>query len=375
MRITGMDVYAVHVNHRGDWLFVVLRTDSGLTGLGEASHAGPNADARMPALLLERCFPVLHERDAQQPAPLIADLWPLAVDRAGATAVSGCEQALWDLAGKAAGVPASRLLGAAHPRPLPLYANINRATIERSPGGFATTAGAAAAEGFDAVKLAPFDGMAPGAAGTPGGAALVAHGLACVAAVRQELPPDVEVLVDCHSRFDVATAIGVAQRLRDLGVTWFEEPVPTRDLAALRQVRAAVPDLRLIGGEALFGPEGFRPYLEAKLWDVVMPDVKHCGGITALLAIAHLAGESGVLVSPHNPSGPVATAAGAQALLLLPAAGRLEYAWGEAPWRAALVHPPERVQNGHLLPNAGPGLGVELDPVLLQRHLVGAWPS
>lgn len=370
MQITGMDVYAVHVNHRGDWLFVVLRTNSGLTGLGEASHAGPHADARMPALLLERCLPLLYGKDPQEPAPLIADLWPLVVDRVSATAVSGCEQALWDLAGKAAGVPASRLLGAAQPRPLPLYANINRATIDRSPGGFAATAGAAAAEGFGAVKLAPFDGMAPGTAGTPEGAALVERGLACVAAVRQELPPDVEVLVDCHSRFDVATAIGVAQCLRDLGVTWFEEPVPTRDLPALRQVRAAVPDLRLIGGEALFGPEGFRPYLEAKLWDVVMPDVKHCGGLAALLAIAHLAGERGVMVSPHNPSGPVATAASAQALLMLPAAGRLEYAWGEAPWRASLVQPPERVEDGHLFPNAGPGLGVELDPAAAGRTLV-----
>jgi galactonate dehydratase len=373
MRIRGMDVYAVHVNHRGDWVFVVLRTDSGLTGLGEASHSGPNADARMPALLLEQCFPTLRGQDPRAPQPLVAALRSLVIDRVTATAMSACEQALWDLAGKAAGVPTSRLLGAAQPRPLPLYANINRATVDRSPAGFAATAGAAAAEGFGAVKLAPFDGMAPGAAGTPGGDALVEQGLACIAAVRRALPPTVEVLVDCHSRFDLATALRVAARLRELGVTWFEEPVPTMDLPALRQVRAAVPDLRLIGGEALFGLEAFRPYLEARLWDVAMPDVKHCGGIAALLEIASLAAEHGVTVSPHNPSGPVATAASAQALLLLPAAGRLEYAWGEAPWRAALVQPPERIEHGQLLVNDGPGLGVELDLGVLRQHLAGAW--
>jgi galactonate dehydratase len=370
MRIRGIDVYAVHVNHRGNWLFVVLHTDSGLTGLGEASHGGPNADAAMPALLLEQYFPLLQGADPRAPRPLIAAMQTLVVGRVTATALSACEQALWDLAGKVAGVPASQLLGTAQPRALPLYANINRATIDRSPAGFAATAAAAAGEGFSAVKLAPFDGMAAGAAGTPGGNAHVEHGLACLAAVRQAVPPAVDLLVDCHSRFDVATALRVAARLRELGVTWFEEAVPTQDLAALRQVRDAVPDLALIGGEALFGLDGFRPYLEAGLWDVAMPDVKHCGGIAALLEIALLAGERGVTISPHNPSGPVATAASAQALCLLPTSGRLEYAWGEVPWRAALVQPPERVADGHLLVNAGPGLGVELNRDVLQQHLV-----
>lgn len=370
MQITGIDVHAVRVNHRGDWVFVVLRTDDGLTGLGEASHGG---DARTPALLLERCFPVLRGQDPRQPRPLIAALWPLAVDHATATALSACEQALWDLAGKAAGVPVSHLLGTPRSRPLPLYANINRATVDRSPAGFVATATAAAGEGFAAVKLAPFDGMPPGSAATPAGAALVDHGLACVTAVRQALASDVEVLVDCHSHFDVPTALRVAGRFRELGVIWFEEPVPTPDLAALRQVRAAVTDLALIGGEALFGPESFRPYFEAGVWDVAMPDVKHCGGLEALLAIAALAGERGVTTAPHNPSGPVATAASAQAMLVLPHPGRLEYAWGEVPWRASLVCPTERIADGHLQVSDAPGLGVALDPTVLQQHSVGAW--
>lgn len=372
MRITGLDVVTVHVNHRGDWLFVLLQTDDGLTGLGEASHGGfgPDRDAIVTAVLRRQCLPVLLGHDPRAVLAAMAALWPLVDGLATATAVSACEQALWDLAGKAAGLPVHRLLGGPTRDRIPLYANINRATTERTPAGFARSATAAVADGYRAVKCAPFDGMERARVRDRDRdqRARLRVGLDCVAAVRDAVGPEVDLLVDCHSFFDVPTALEVAAELRRCGVTWFEEPLPTTDRDGLAHLRPLVPDLELIGGETLFGLEGFWPYLVAGTWDVVMPDVKHCGGITALASIAHLGTARGVAIAPHNPSGPVATAASAQVAAVLPQLRALEIAWGEVPWRETLITPTERVVDGELLVPPGPGLGVTLDEATIEAH-------
>jgi galactonate dehydratase len=371
VKIIGLTTTSVHVNRRGDWLFVHLQTDEGLQGLGEASHGGGvGGDGRVRRLLEEHCRPLLVGRDPQAVVAGIAALQPLAQGRPGATAVSACEQALWDLAGKALGTPLHRLFGGPVRTRIPLYANINRATAERTPVAFAANAAAAVVEGFRAVKCAPFDGLPRERLSQPEGQEFLRRGLACVAAVRQAIGPDVTLLVDCHSRFDPATARSVARELLALGVPWLEEPVPTDDIAGLRQVAASLgePELagaELIGGEALYGLAGFWPYLREGLWRVVMPDVKHCGGIAAALAIAQAAGAVGVAVSPHNPSGPVATAASAHLAAVVPPLRHLEYAWGEVPWRADLVQPPERIEHGELLLPEGPGLGVALNEAVV----------
>jgi galactonate dehydratase len=363
MRITGLEVVRVMVNHRGAWLFVRLTTDEGLVGLGEASHGGggPDRDAIVTAILERQCQPRLRGQDPRAVAATLAGLRLLAQGRAGATAVSACEQALWDLAGQAAGVPVYRLLGGPVRDRIPLYANINRAVTERTPNGFARAAAAAVADGFRAVKCAPFDGVVRQRVREREQRARVRLGLDCVATVRTAVGAEVDVLVDCHSAFDGPLAVEVGRALRRLDVTWFEEPVPTDDLDALARLRPLVPDLELIGGEALYGLAGFWPYLTAGVWDVVMPDVKHCGGITDLLTIARVAEARGVGVAPHNPSGPVAMAASVHAAAALPQLRALEYAWGEVPWRADLIAPREQIIAGELVLPDGPGLGVMLD--------------
>lgn len=371
MRIADLTVHTVHVNHRGDWLFVQIHADDGRVGIGEASHGGGvGGDTRVRTILEQQCRPRLVDRTPDAVVMLVTELEGIAVDRAGATAVSACEQALWDLAGQALDVPVYRLLGGPARARLPLYANINRATVNRTPEGFAANAAAAVAEGFRAVKCAPFDGLLRDRLYTTEGQSRLRLGLACVAAVRAAIGPDVALLVDYHSRFDGKTAGDVAQELRALGVTWLEEPIPTEDLDGLRQFRRrlnthGLANMDLIGGEAIFGLSGFWPYLQAGVWDVVMPDVKHCGGILAGWLIGQTATAGGVAVAPHNPSGPVATAATAQFCAALPQLRILEYAWGEVPWRADLVEPPERIENGELIVPEGPGIGVRLRPEVL----------
>lgn len=372
MRITGLDVISVQVNQRGDWLFVRLTTDEGRTGLGEASHggSGPARDALVAAILVHQCLPRLLGCDPRAVLMALVALAPVADGFAGVTAVSACEQALWDLAGQAAGLPIHRLLGGPTHERIPLYANINRATVERTPEGFARNAAAATAENFRAVKLAPFDGLDRRSLRDLSGREGVRHGLACVAAVRKAVGVEVEVYVDCHSHFDVATAVEVARELRALGVTWCEEPVPTADLPALMRLRPLLEaqGLELLGGEHLGDVGDVWPYLAAGVWDTIMPDVKHCGGIAEAVTIGRLAAARGIGVAPHNPSGPVAMAATAQVVAVLPTVRALEYAWGEVPWRSGLVVPAERIEDGALIVPTGPGLGVALDEEMVAAH-------
>jgi galactonate dehydratase len=372
VKIADLDVTRVEVNHRGDWLFVRIATDDGLVGLGEASHGavGPNRDEVVTTILVRQCLPILKDRDPRDVVAATAALGKIVRGHSTGTAVSACEQALWDLAGQAAGLPVYRLLGGPTRTAIPLYANINRATKERTPEAFADNARAAVAEGFTAIKCAPFDGMDRSRVREPDQRERVRHGLACVAAIRDAVGSGVEVFVDCHSFFDLPTSMEVANSLRKLAVSWFEEPLPTPNLDELARLRPLVPDLELIGGETLYGVEGFWPYLNDAIWDLIMPDVKHCGGIAALCAIARCAQARGVGVAPHNPSGPVAMAASAHAAAALPNIRFLEYAWGEVPWRADLVTPAEQIKDGHYVLSDAPGLGIGLNETTATTHRV-----
>jgi galactonate dehydratase len=162
----------------------------------------------------------------------------------------------------------------------------------------------------------------------------------------------------------------VARELSLLGVVWFEDPTePTDDLAGLERIRAAV-DLPLVTGERLFGRSAFWPLLQAGVVGTIMPDVKHCGGLWEGKKLAALAEAARVMVSPHNPSGPVATLASAHLAATLPNFSRLEYAWGEVPWRPVLTNPPETIANGELAIPQTPGLGATLDRAVLEEHAV-----
>jgi galactonate dehydratase len=372
MRITDLETIRIGVNHRGDWLFVRLLTDAGISGLGEASHGGfsPQRDDIVTTILTTQCLPVLRGRDPCAVTAAADALQAVGDGLAAATAVSACEQALWDIAGKAAGVPVDRLFGGPVRQTIPLYANINRAARERTPEDFARHATDAADAGFRAVKCAPFDGMDQRRVQEPEQRARMRHGIACIAAIREAIGPAVDLYVDCHSKFDAPTALEVANALRDLGVRWFEEPVPTEDRETLLALRPPVHTLgmELIGGELLYGVAGFLPYLAPRTFDLIMPDVKHCGGIDATLAIAAVADACGVAVAPHNPSGPVSMAASAHVAAALPRVRALEYAWGEVSWRSALLDPPERIEEGMYILPEGPGLGIDLNRAVAAAH-------
>jgi galactonate dehydratase len=159
----------------------------------------------------------------------------------------------------------------------------------------------------------------------------------------------------------------VARRLEPQRLRWYEEPVPperTDETLAIRQ-RISQP---MAGGEVLFGIAGFAPLIRTRAVDVIMPDVKHCGGLLELVRIAAAADSNGVAVAPHNPSGPVSTFASLHACAVLENVPFLEYQWGEASWRGELLDPPERFVAGALTVPDRPGLGAELNDKLAAAH-------
>lgn len=366
MQITAIRPEVVHVNHRGDWVFVLVETDAGITGIGEASHSGNDA------LLL----PVIHHFNdtlvGQDPLQIEA-IWSRLARMDGGrivhTAISGLEQALWDVLGQHLNTPVHMLFGGAVRDRLRLYANINRHVTDRSPRGFAQAARQAVDEGFTAIKLAPFDELVQPDHIRTGPKAAWRNGVERVQAVRQAIGADIELAVDCHGRMDAGEALIVADALADCNLYWFEEPVPDSYLRELAGVTAALR-VPTASAESVFGMEGFRPFFESRIVDVLMPDVKHDGGLMETKRIAGAARMCQLLVAPHNPAGPLATAATAQVISTVTNFSILEYAWGEVDWRADLLDPPERIEDGHLLLSQEPGLGHRLNSTTVEKHRV-----
>jgi galactonate dehydratase len=381
--ITGIAVHEVKVNARGNWHFVELKTNKGITGLGEASHgfsaASKNGAADLHAeinaffALVKGESPFSVEQFRQRGLKKAAEKGKVAI-----TAFSAIEHALWDLSGKALGVPVYNLLGGKLRDKIKVYANINRATNERDGSGrrlissFQQNAENALKSGFKAVKLAPFDDMKP--LKTSDQKQIdsdIDYAVACVDAVRKTIGKDTDLLIDVHSHLNKDLAITTAKRLEAANLYWFEEAIdPEKYVDDTRAITEAITQ-GSAGGESIFGRKGFDKIITTRALDIIMPDVKHCGGIQELRFIAAQAEMAdNIVVAPHNPSGPVSTAASVQVCASIPNFSILEYAYGEVPWRADLLSPAERFENGYIGVPDTPGLGHKLNLELLKKYAV-----
>lgn len=364
LRITEMEVIGVRATMRTNWIFVRLTTNDGQTGLGEAS-----VNRRLNLPELSGFFNLVRDRSPFEIERYRQAGWATAStgNRQQATAFSAIEQAQWDLVGKSLGAPIYDLVGGRLRDELPVYANINRATTDRSPNGFAISAQQAVADGFRAIKAAPFDGFPSLDQPRAEVEAATELGVHCIEAMRTAIGPDIDLKIDAHSHFDVALAIDVATRLEPQRLSWYEEPVPPTDLDSTMAIKNGIRQT-MAGGEFLFGVEEFSPLCQNRAVDIIMPDVKHCGGVAEIRRIATVADLYDVLVSPHNPSGPVSTMVSAQVCAGLPNFDILEYQWNEVPWRGDLVDPPERFSEGILQVPDGPGCGVTLNNTVVREH-------
>ncbi|MCE7066637.1 mandelate racemase/muconate lactonizing enzyme family protein [Dyadobacter sp. CY326] len=381
--ITALNVHEVKVNARGNWFFIELKTNKGITGLGEASQgftaAMPGGKAQLLSdlsaffELVKNESPFAVEQFRQRGLQKAAKSGKVAI-----TAFSAIEQALWDLNGKALGIPVYDLLGGKLREKLKVYANINRATNERDASGrrlitsFQANAESALKSGFKAVKLAPFDDMKPlKSADQKQIESDIDYAVNCVEAVRKTIGPDTDLLIDVHSHLNKALAIATAKRLEASKLYWFEEAIdPEKNPGDTKEITDAITQ-GSAGGESIFGRQGFETLINTRALDIIMPDVKHCGGIQELRFIAAHAETAGnISVAPHNPSGPVSTAASVQVCATIPNFSILEYAFGEVPWRAEVIKPAEKFVDGYIHVPDTPGLGHELNFELIKKYAV-----
>ena len=372
----ALTFFSVHVRGPTDWTFFELGGADGTAGLAEiSSGAATGAAAAAVARLAGRLRgePLAGEGDVASKLHLSPR--DLSGDRALATAVSGLRCAVADAQARRAGVPLARFLGGSATTGVELYANVNRSMlpdddgpVDRQPATFATQARRAAEEGFTTLKCAPFDECRSpfAASGIPREAFA---GLERIAAVREAVGPDTRLLVDCHGRFDLESALALEPELRRLGVAWYEEPVDSiRERDALRRVReeSGIP---MAGAEMAYGLAAFRAFVADGVLDIVMPDVKHCGGPAEAAAIGRaLEDNRAGTVSMHCPTGPVSLLASAHATAAFGPNLPLEHAVYEAEWRAGVMEPAEQVENGVLVLPDGPGLGARLNERLVAQR-------
>ena len=370
IRLDRVEFGSVVVTPRTEWTFACIRDSAGASADVEITAGDPTEDVvRMVAEAVDSLRGATIAGEADVPRLLGLGERLLRRDFAMATAVSALRTGVSIIQSLHDGVSLTEALGGEPQTSVPLYANINRGLFgtPRVPADFAGAAERAVREGFGAVKCAPFDEMRPG-----DGVGRARPGIGRVAAVRDAVGPAVTLLVDCHSRFDTEPAVIVAEELAGLVVGWFEEPVqPLEDPAGMARIAARVP-MDVAGGEKGYGEGLFAGLVDRAAVRVIMPDVKHCGGVAVAARSGRAAIGAGGGVSLHSPSGPVSLLASGHVTASMPGALPLEHAVYEADWRANLLSPPERVENGRLHFTGSPGLGAELRWDLL-RQLGRVW--
>jgi galactonate dehydratase len=277
------------------------------------------------------------------------------------SALSAVEMALWDIKGKALGVPVYQLLGGKVRDSVPCYANGWFAPA-KTPAEFAEKAQAAVAAGFAGLKWDPF-----GSAYLDISRADLRLALDNIAAVKAAVGDRVDLLIEGHGRFNVGTAVRIARELERFEIFWFEEPVPPDNLDALLEVkqRSRVP---IAAGERLYSRWEASTFLEKKCADFIQPDVSHCGGIGELKKIAAMAEARHIALCPHNPSGPVANAATLQLAACTPNFYVHETMAVDVPWRSEICNEQIRFAAGRMTIPDAPGLGIELNEEAIARH-------
>lgn len=358
----------------GEYLFLEVRTDEGVTGWGEITTTTRVANRAVASILRH-----LNQLIVGDDPSRIEEIWHkifrsftyMGSRGASSHAVSGIDIALWDIRGKVLGLPIYELLGGPVRDDILLYTHPDQSKF-KTREGVVQEIRAICDSGHTGIKFDPFPsyerntgfrhGYLDGQLGKKG-----EHEAAeLTALIRETAGTEVEILIDAHGRFDVPTAIRLCRSLEDAGqIDWFEEPVPVESYNALGQVRDAV-SAAISVGERLHTRWEFVPILENALAHYIMPDVTWTGGISELKKISTMAEAYYVPVSPHDASGPINVMAGAQVMMTVPNFYRLETSrWDLSKYNAFLETPLDN-SGGRLKVPKAPGLGLEMNREVLR---------
>lgn len=352
-------------------LWVRVTTDAGVTGLGECVHGGKQAIAIIQ-YLEER----LIGRDPFAIDAIFEDMRRKHVFDGGTggaliTALTGIEIALWDLKGKALGVPIYELMGGKFRDKIRVYADCQVST----------------GMNFDEIKQVVEDVVEKGFTALKIDVDIDAYGykgsevadfekdafnytaiqwehermVQLVDMVTTAAGKDVAVAADVHTRLDVPSAIRLVQDLAPYHLMWLEEPVPAENIKAMREVKQHSKN-PICAGENLYLRHGFRELLEQQAVDIIMPDIPKCGGLSECRKIANMAELYYIPFAPHNVSSPIGTLASAHVCATVPNFLVLEFHWLHRDyWTTIIQEKTDIIKNGFIHLNDRPGIGVELD--------------
>jgi galactonate dehydratase len=362
-------IRALVVNARmRNWIFVKVETDQpGLYGWGEATlewktegvvgsinDVGRFLVGEDP-LRIEHLYQIMTRQY----------FWRAGIE--GMSAISGIEHALWDIKGKWLGVPVYELLGGRVRDRVRLYNHLGGGHMEAM---YETSEVAEAVEqalvvkemGFSALKFMPVPRTEP-----VEGIASVRAAERLVAAVREAVGPEMDLIVDLHARTQPAMAIQYCHAFEPHGLLFFEEPCPTEDVDATAQVTAA-SRIPIATGERLVGRSQFRELIERRACHIVQPDLSHCGGLWEARKIAAMAETHSMAVAPHNPNGPLALAVAVHFALATPNWMIQEMLTDDVPWREEVLGRSLELRQGYASISTAPGLGVEVNEAEAAKH-------
>jgi galactonate dehydratase len=372
MKITAIEVKVCHAKMR-NWIFVKVVTDQqGLWGWGEATLEW---HTRSVVGAIEDLCQLLIGEDPRR----IEHLWQMMYRQhfwhgdniVRGTAISGIDIALWDILGKIHGVPCHELWGGRVRDYIRLYCHLGGGKMEdfyeTKPDDahrFEELALEAVDEGFTAFKsMAVPETMA--LEGLPA----IHYAEACVKTMREAVGDHIDIMVDCHARPSPRMGLQFAKALEPYGLYFFEEPCwpeCAEDIALIqRSVKTPIAT-----GERLVGIHAFRDLFEKRAASVIQPDITHCGGLSEVRRIAALAEAYKVALAPHNPQGPVSTAASIELGFATPSYIICESVHNDVPWREDIVSEGFTVEKlGRIVkPNKRPGLGIEINEKELCKH-------
>ena len=367
MKITGLKINifsSQHKNAKRNWLIVRIQTDEGIEGIGEASML--SQDPIVASLLEQWAENYLIGKNPMNGELHWTRLHQDNLGRGGrlfSTALSGIDIALWDLRGKILDVPVYELLGGPYSQRLRVYAN-GWYTTPGTPEQNAEEAKKVVAMGYTAMKFDPFGKMAHTTI-TPEEAQLSEDR---VAAVRDAVGPNVDILVEVHARFNVYTAVHLANRIEKYNPFWFEEPVSQENVSEMKQVRSRI-NIPVATGERLYLKFPFFELVRNEAVDILQPDICNAGGITELKKIAGMAEAQHIMMAPHNTNSAVGTVASMHLDAAIPNFLIQEYhAEFYEPHYFEVIEGLPRQKEGYVDLPSGPGLGIRLNEELMNSH-------
>ena len=345
MKVTRLETFLV----KPRWLFLKIHTDEGLVGIGEPILEGR---AKTCATAVEELAPYLIGKDPRRVVHHWQAMYKHAFYRGGpilTSALSGVEQALWDLAGKAAGMPVYEMLGG----PLRDRIKIYRGTHGGTPEKAAEAVKERMDEGFVAIKTGVSGGRPARIVETP---AFVDRVVDTFAAMREAGGKEMEIAIDFHGAVSPQTAGLLIKALEPYQPMFVEEPIQCQDVEGMAEL-ARKTHLPIATGERIYTKWSFREILERRAATVLQPDISHAGGIFEGRLIAGMAESYYAAIAPHCPLGPIALAACIQLDATIPNFLAQEHTTlGEGYLKQPFVF-----KDGFVDLPKGPGLGIELD--------------